>query len=193
MSVIASLSVSLDGFYTGPSPTKAQPMGVGGEILHGWFAHDVADRNQLTADDVLRPEFERMGAMVMGRDSYEHAEELWGERPPFEVPIFVLTHRTQDDDVRDGTTFFFRNEIMDDALERAKQGAAGKDVALHGGGAIQQGIRRGLLDELQLHVVPVLLGDGRNLFDDVVSQPTQMEIMRVIEGPGVTHLKYRLG
>src|SRR5699024_12707372 len=112
MTVIASLSVSLDGFYTGPNPTKAQPMGVGGEVLHGWFAHDVADRNQLTADDVLRPEFESMGARVMGRDSYDHAEELWGGRPTVEVPIFVLIHRTQDDDGRDGTTCFFGNERM---------------------------------------------------------------------------------
>lgn len=86
MAVIASLSVSLDGFYTGPNPNPEKPMGEGGAALHGWFAHDVADRNQLTADDILRPEFERTGALVMGKDSYEHAQAAWGPTTSARVP-----------------------------------------------------------------------------------------------------------
>lgn len=191
MTVIASLSVSLDGYYTAADPSPQNPLGVGGEPLHSWFAHDVADRAQLTADDILRPEFERTGAMVMGRDSYEHAQALWGPHPPFEMPIFVLTHHEREDDVREGSTFHFVDGFAD-ALQRAEAAAGGKDVGLHGGGAIRQGVRSGLLDELQLHLVPVLLGRGRRLFEDLGEEPIGLDTIRIAEGVEVTHVKYRL-
>lgn len=187
MTVTASLSVSLDGFYTGPNPSPENPMGDGGAVLHNWFAHDVADRNQLTADDILRPEFERTGALVMGKDSYEHAQAAWGPHPPFEVPIFVLTNHPRPDDVREASTFHFTTAGFEMTLKKATEAAAGRDVGLHGGGAIQQGIRAGLLEELQLHLVPVTLGQGRRLFENVQSQ---FRIGRVAEGPEVTHIKY---
>ena len=189
MTVIASLSVSLDGFYTGANPSPEKPMGDGGAALHGWFAHDVADRNQLTANDILRPEFERTGALVMGKDSYEHAQAAWGPHPPFEVPIFVLSHQSRADDTREGSTFHFVTDGFEVAVQRAIAAADGMDVALHGGGAIRQGIRAGLLDELQLHLVPVLLGKGRRLFENI---RCEFSVERVAEGPGVTHLRYRL-
>lgn len=191
MTVIASLSISLDGFYTGPDPDPENPMGIGGAPLHGWFAHDVADRNQLTADDVLGPEFDRTGALVMGHDSYRHAEALWGPHPPFEMPIFVLTHHARPDDVREGSTFRFVTDGFETAVQRATAAAAGKAVGLHGGGAIQQGLRTGLLEELQIHLVPVLLGQGRRLFDSLGNAAVEFDIVRVAEGPEVTHLKYR--
>src|SRR5690625_4307897 len=189
MAVIASLSVSLDGFYTGPHASPENPMGDGGARLHGWFAHDVADRNQLTADQILGPEFERTGALVMGKDSYEHAQESWGPHPPFEMPLFVLTHHTRPNDIREGSTFHFVTDGFESAIRQATAAAGSKDVGLHGGGAIQQGLRTGLLDELQLHLVPLLLGRGRRLFEDV---PCEFALERVAEGPGVTHLKYRV-
>lgn len=189
MAVIASLSISLDGFYTGPRPSPENPMGDGGAALHGWFAHDVADRNQLTADDILRPELERTGALVMGRDSYEHAQVTWGPHPPFEMPIFVLTHYSRPDDIREGSSFHFITDGFEAAVQQATAAADGKDVGLHGGGAIRQGIRAGLLDELQLHLVPVLLGQGRRLFEDL---RCEFGIVRVAEGPGATHLKYQV-
>lgn len=191
MTTIANLSVSLDGFYTGADPGPKNPLGDDGAVLHGWFGHDVADRAQLTADDILRPEFERTGALVMGRDSYEHGQALWGARPPFEVPLFVVTHRPRGDDVREGSTFHFV-ESFEEAWALARYAADDKAVGLHGGGAIRQGLRGGHLDELQLHLVPVLLGRGRRLFDDVIESPVGLEILRVAEGPGVTHVKYRV-
>src|SRR5699024_6859232 len=187
MAVIASLSVSLDGFYTGPHTSAHNPMGEGGAVLHGWFAHDVADRKQLTADDILRPEFERTGALVMGKDSYEHAQAAWGPHPPFEMPLFVLTHHPRDDDVREGSRFHFVTDGFESAVQQATAAANGKDVALHGGGAIQQGLRAGLLNELQLHLVPVLIGQGRRLFDDISGE---LGIEQVRLAAGVTHLKY---
>ncbi|WP_022869666.1 dihydrofolate reductase family protein [Yaniella halotolerans] len=192
MATYASISTSLDGYYVGPNPSPHQPMGDTGFALHNWFAHDRADRQQLSADDILREDFERLGAMIMGRDSYEHAQAAWGPRPPFEVPVFVLTHRSRPDDVREGSTFHFVTEGFSAALQRAHDAVSGTDVAFHGGGAIQQAITHGVLDELQLHVVPVLLRQGRRLFDEVSDQLVNLEQARVIKGNGVTHLKYRV-
>lgn len=188
MAVIADLSISLDGFYTGPDPNPGSPLGDGGDVLHGWFAHDVADRRQLTADDILRQEFQRTGALVMGMDSYRHAEAAWGPHPPFEMPVFVLTHHWRADDVREGSTFHFSTDGFESTVEQARRAAGDEDVGLHGGGAIRQGLRTGLLEELQLHLVPVLLGRGRRLFTDLSGR---FDIERVVEGPGVTHLRYR--
>lgn len=127
--------------------------------------------------------------MIMGRDSYDHAETLWGEHPPFEMPIFVVTSRLREDDVREGTTSSFVAS-MDAALARAMSAASEKAVGLHGGGAIRQGLQTGALRELQLHLVPVLLGRGRRLFSDLGDELITMELIRVAEGPAVTHLQY---
>ena len=191
MTTIASISLSLDGFYTAANPSAQHPLGIGGGPLHGWFAHDVADRGQLTADEVLAPEFERTGALVMGWDSYEHAQALWGPHPPFEMPIFVLSRTARDDDVREGSTFHFLDSF-DTAIERAKAVAGAQAVGLHGGGAIRQGLCTGVLEELQLHLVPTILGQGRALFAGVMDAPVTLELIRAAEGPGVTHLKYRV-
>lgn len=190
--VIASLSVSIDGFYTGLDPSADNPMGSGGAVLHSWFAHDVADRNQLTADEILRTEFERTGALVMGRDSYEHAQALWGPEPPFRMPIFVLTHHAREDDVRKGLAFHFVTDGFEAAVEQARAAAAGKDVGLHGGGVIRQGLQTGLLDTLQLHLVPILLGRGRHLFERLGNLPMELEVDRVIESSGAVHITYRV-
>lgn len=192
MTVAANLSVSLDGYFTGPDPSPQHMLGVGGDPVHEWFAHDVADREQLTADEVLLPELQRAGALVMGRDSYEHAQAAWGAHPPFENPIFVLTHRSRYDDVRERSTFTFITAGFDAAITQARSAAGPKDVMLHGGTAIQQGLRSRVLEELQLHVVPVLLGGGRRLFDGLDDARTRLTQVRVLEGVGVTHLKYRV-
>src|SRR5699024_6772552 len=191
MTTIASLSVSLDGFYTGADPGPHQPMGEGGGALHGWFGHRGTDRAQLTADEVLRHELERTGAMVMGRDSYEHAQAAWGPRPPFRMPLYVVTSRSRRDEVREGSTFHFVGSF-DEAWALARYAADDLAVGLHGGGAIRQGLLGGYLDELQLHLVPVLLGRGRRLFDATAAASVRFEVMRVEEGSGVTHVKYRV-
>lgn len=182
MAVTVNLSISLDGYYTGASPSSVHPLGQAGEPLHDWFAHEGASRDQLSTSDILAEEFERLGAMIMGRDSYEHAQAEWGEAPPFEVPVFVVTHRSQPDDVRQGTTFHFITDGFTAALERAQEAAGAKNVVLHGGGAIQQGLRSGRLDELQLHVVPMLLHSGRSLFESLDYDTIQLDQDRAIAG-----------
>lgn len=192
VAVIASISISLDGYYVGADPSPSKPLGVSGAPLHGWFAHDIADKNQLSAHDILATQLERLGALVMGLDSYEHAQQAWGRQPPFEVPVFVLSHKQRQPDVRDGTAFRFITTGFEDALDQAKSAAGAKDIGCHGGGAIQQAINYRALDELQLHVVPILLKGGRRLFDNLNDDLVEWEQLDVIEGNGVTHLNYRI-
>lgn len=115
-----------------------------------------------------------------------------GRGPPFEVPIFVLTHRARSDDMRDGSIFHFVTEGFNAALERAYAAVSGTDVAFHGGGAIKQALNHRALDELQVHLVPVLLSQGRRLFEDVQNNTIALEQTRVVERHNVTHLKYRV-
>jgi len=192
MTVYASLSLSLDGYYTGPTPSPLHPLGHGGEPLHDWFAHNGTSREHIQASDILSEEMQRLGAMVMGRDSYEHAQAEWGEHPPFEVPVFVVTHRAQADDVREGTTFHFVTKGFSDALDRAREAAGPRDIGMHGGGAIRQALRNGTLEQLQLHLVPILLRSGRHLFESLSYGNINFKQDRVVAGQGVTHLRYRV-
>lgn len=192
MAVTASISISLDGYYVGSDPSPDKPLGVLGAPLHGWFEHDIADKKQLSAHEILAAELERLGALVMGLDSYEHAQQAWGQHPPFEVPVFVLTHKPRRPDIREGTTFHFVTAGLNHALDQAKLAAGAKDVGCHGGGTIQQAINHGVLDELQLHVVPILLKRGRRLFNNLTHDVVEWEQLGVVEGNGVTHLTYRM-
>jgi dihydrofolate reductase len=186
----ANLSVSLDGFYTGPDPGRGQGLGAGGEVLHGWLRGGTSGRAQLTSNELVAEMFEAGGAMICGRDGYEHAEAAWGPRPPFEVPVFVMTHRPRPDDVREGTTFHFVGSL-EEGLRAAREAAGEKNVDLHGGSPIRQALAAAELDELQLQIVPVLLGSGRRLFPDD-GPAAELELVRVVEAPGATHLKYRV-
>lgn len=192
MTTYASLSISLDGYYTGLNPSAHHRLGEGGEALHAWLPQNVIDRPEAGVHDIIAEEYARLGALVMGWDSYEHAEAGWESKPPFGVPIFVVTHRYLADDVRQGTTFHFVNDGFEGALERAQAAAGTYDVGLHGGGAIRQGLLHSMLDELQLHIVPVLLGGGRQLFEDVDPAHIRLEQLRAAEGQNVTHIKYRV-
>lgn len=192
MTVTANLSISLDGYYTSASPSSLYPLGHGGEPLHDWFAHNGTTRGQLSTSDIIAEQLERLGAMVMGRDSYEHAQAEWGDTPPFEVPVFVVTHRSHPDDIREGTAFHFVTDGFSAALDRAREAAGAKDVALHGGGAIRQALRGGSLNELQLHLVPILLRSGRNLFESLGYGTIQFDQNRSVAGPQVTHIRFRV-
>lgn len=199
--VTADISVSLDGFITGPNDGVKLGLGEGGERLHEWL-FDLAswrDRHGLEGGqknedaDVLDEAFRNVGAVVMGRRMFDIAEGPWGDNPPFHMPVFVLTHRARDTIVKEGgTTFTFVTDGIESALRQAKSAAEGKDVSVAGGAnAIQQFIGAGLLDEIQVHLVPILLGDGVRLFDRL-DPDTEMETTRVIHSPGVTHLRFRV-
>jgi dihydrofolate reductase len=148
-----------------------------------------------TDDDVLNEAFERAGSVVMGRRMFDHGEGPWGDDPPFHNPVFVLTHETREPLAKEGgTTFTFVAGGIERALEQAKAAAGEKDVSIAGGAnVIQQYLKTGLLDDIQIHIVPVLLGEGRRLFEHLGTDQIELEGTGVIDSPGVTHLRFRPG
>ncbi len=200
--VTADMSMSLDGFITGPNDGVEQPLGEGGERLHRWLydlaswreRHGVAGGEDSRDAEVLDEAFRNIGALVMGRRMFDLGEKPWGDNPPFHVPVFVVTHRAREQVVKEGgTTFTFITDGIESALRQARAAAGGRDVSIAGGAAvIQQVLRAGLLDEIQVHLVPVLLGGGRPLFEPTGPDQIELESTRVIASPGVTHLRLRV-
>lgn len=204
------ISISLDGFVAGPNPSEKEPLGEGGMQLHRWVVALEAWRKphgreggEINASTpVMEEALTNVGATIMGRNMFgggpgpwgeDPWEGWWGDEPPFHTPVFVLTHHEREPLEKDGgTTFTFVTDGIESALEQAKEAAEGKDVSLGGGASIaRQYLAAGLIDELQLNVVPVLLGAGTRLFDDGVGAGLGLEQVASIEAPGVTHLKYR--
>ena len=204
------ISISLDGFVAGPNQSTEIPLGEGGERLHDWVVplaswregHDKEGGEVNASDRVVEEVRENIGAAVMGRNMFgpigggpwvdEDWKGWWGDNPPYHYPVFVVTHHRRDPvEMAGGTTYHFVTDGIESALAQAKEAAGGKDVMLWGGGeVIGQYLAAGLLDVLELHVVPILLGDGSRIFGDVGG--VRLEQVRAVEAPGVTHLKYRV-
>jgi dihydrofolate reductase len=184
--VVSDISISLDGYITGPNDRPSQGLGEGGRVLHDWIFKDPATFPQLMAD--LRAS---TGALIMGRRSYENAEG-WGDEPPFHLPVFVVTHRPHERvEKRGGTSFTFVTEGLESALQQAQAVAGERNVGVHGGSVARHLLRAGLLDELRLHVVPVLLGAGNQLFQDGELHRIDLELIGADPTPAVVHLHYR--
>ena len=208
-STTCQISISLDGFAAGPDQSAQNPLGVGGMRLHEWVFETASWREQhgleggeRNADaEVVDEVVEDVGAHIMGRKMFgggagpwdETWTGWWGEEPPFHAPVFVLTHHPRPPlSMQGGTSFTFVTEGIEVALEQARAAADGKRVAIAGGAsAVRQYLAAGLLDELYLHIVPIILGRGERLLDDV-GQPT-LEPVKVVASPAVTHVKYRVG
>jgi dihydrofolate reductase len=203
------ISMSLDGFVAGPNESMENPLGEGGTQLHEWAfklaawrePHGKPGGEVNESSRVVEASLENIGATVMGRNMFGGRgpweerpwEGWWGEEPPFHMPVFVVTHHPRPPLVkRGGTTFTFVTDGIESALEQARAVADGKDVALGGGASVaQQYLRAGLIDELQINLVPVLLGGGKRLLDDLAGADVRLEQVAAIEAPGVTHLMYR--
>jgi dihydrofolate reductase len=200
--ITADMSTSLDGFIAGPNDGAEHPLGEGGERLHEWVyglaswrePHGLEGGETGTDSEVLEEAFQSTGATLMGRRMFDLGEEPWGDDPPFHRPVFVVTHTARDELVKEGgTTFTFVTDGLESALDQARSAAGDKDVSVAGGAnVIQQYLTAGLLDEIQIHVAPVLLGDGRRLFENLGPEQRELETIRVIDSPGVTHLKFRV-
>lgn len=205
------ISISLDGFVAGPDQSVEHPIGVGGLALHEWLFPLAAWRGPQgleggtvnASTPVVDEGLAGIGATIMGRHMFgggtgpwgaDPWPGWWGEDPPFHRPVFVLTHHERQPLVMaGGTTFTFVTEGIDTALALARRAAAGKDVALAGGAATaRQYLKAGLVDEMTLHVVPVLLGAGERLFEGVDSSDVALEQIWAVEAPGVTHLRYEV-
>ena len=206
------ISISADGFVAGPNQSEAEPLGEGGEQLHDWVVSLAAWRephgkqggevNESTP--IMEESLENVGAGVMGRNMFGPPgggdwgdgewKGWWGDEPPFHYDVFIVTHHPREPvEMEGGTTFSFVTDGIEAALQRAKESAGGQDVMLSGGAEIiNQYLAAGLLDELDLHVVPVLLGGGARLFEDLGDAEVALEQVRVVDAPGVTHVKYRV-
>jgi dihydrofolate reductase len=189
--VASAMSMSLDGYVTGPHDSREYPLGVGGEVLHHWLGPTATPADRA----VLQEMVDGVGAIIMGRRSYDFCvgDGGWGDGGPAgDAPCFVLTHQVPD---LAGVpkVFTFVTDGIASAVAQAQAVAGDRTIGLHGATAAQQALAAGLLDEIQLHLVPVLLGGGVRLFDLLGSGPVELERDRVVEaGSGVTHLRYRV-
>jgi dihydrofolate reductase len=204
------MSISLDGYVAGPDQSVEHPLGVGGMQLHEWFfpltvfiEMQGGTGGEVNASTpVVESWLEGIGATIMGRNMFgggpgpwrEPAwNGWWGENPPYHHPVFVLTHHAREPlEMEGGTTFHFVTDGIEAALRQARDAAGGKDVTLAGGAAAaRQYLAAGLVDEMELSVVPVVLGAGERLLDGLGG--LRLEQTRAVEAPGVTHIRYRVG
>jgi dihydrofolate reductase len=206
------ISVSLDGYVAGPNASVDVPLGEGGEQLHQWIVGLASWRDphgleggETGADDaVVQEAIETTGAVLMGRKMFSggdgpweddpNRDGWWGDEPPFEKPVFILTHHARDPvTYPNGTIFTFVTDGIESALQQARAAAGDRAVSIGGGADVaQQYLAAGLIDEIELHVVPVLLGDGVRLFGATSAELPKLEPTRVVDSPTVTHLRYRV-
>ena len=199
--VSMGLSMSLDGFIAGPNDGPERPLGEGGERIFAWYSGgdteyrlpgtEMVFRISLQSAELLREAHSKMGAFVTGRRTFDITNG-WGGSPPLGVPTFVVTHTVPQEWVYEGSPFTFVTDGVESAIEKAREAAGDKDVAVGAASIVQQCVEAGLLDEIHIDLVPVLLGGGVRLFDHLGTEPIELERTRVIEAPGVTHLTFRV-
>jgi dihydrofolate reductase len=206
-----NITVSLDGYVAGPDQSLEHPLGIGGDQLHAWLVPLRAFRERHGAEggevNASTPFAEDIlagaGATIMGRNMFgggpgpwdgDAWQGWWGDDPPFHHPVFVLTHHAREPlELNGGTTFHFVTDGIESALEQARAAAGGREISLGGGASTaQQYLAAGLLDEVNVSIVPLLLGSGARLFESLGEPLPVLEQVRAIEAPGVTHLRYRV-
>jgi dihydrofolate reductase len=195
--VTAQVAISLDGYVAGPEQSEENPIGVGGMRLHDW--HLVPEEQSDVDAEVTARMLEGNGAYVMGRNMFGPVRGpwsgdwrgWWGPEPPYHAPVYVLTHEPRESlEMEGGTTFHFATEGFDAALDAARADAGSQNVAIAGGAStINQALAAGAIDELFLHVVPIVLGAGERLFEGAGG--ATFEIAEVLSAPAVTHIRYR--
>jgi dihydrofolate reductase len=184
------MSMSLDGFITGPDDDHGQGLGVGGERLHDWLAQGEPGFRPEGANAQVFDEMMATGAVVVGRRTFEMAGEWGGDHHG--VPIFVLTQELPDEEKRNRWPQVTYVNDIETAMAKAKEAAGDKNVLVHGSRLTELALKAGVLDELEIHQIPVLLGEGRRLFDHLGTDHIELELVRALEGPGVIHLRYRV-
>jgi dihydrofolate reductase len=196
--VIAGITMSLDGYVTGPNDRPGAGLGEGGERLHYWvfggpWSYDGPRGEPVGVDrDYIDQTFSSGGAWIVGRTMHDLVDG-WGDEPGFGVPVFVVTHRPHETVVKGDTSFEFVTEGIVDALARAKEAAAGKNVIVMGGAdLLRQYLDAGLVEEFTLTIAPVLLGAGKRLFDGLARTDITFERTGVLDSPFATHLQYRV-
>lgn len=200
--IIFDSGISLDGFFAGDNRGPSNPMGGVSGKIHMWMLHQKAFWEYLGMEggkkdgsdgELIRASNTRAGAFIMGKRMFEEGEVSWPE-DLYKADVYVLTHEKRDPWVQKGTTtFYFINDGIESALEKAKESAKGKDIRIQGGAnTIQQFLNAGLVDEFFIHIAPVFLGSGIRLFDGIDKDKYDVEIVEVIPSELTTHLRYKL-
>lgn len=200
--IIIDCGISIDGFFAGDNRSPQNPMGGVSGLLHQWMFKQKAfwkhikmeGGEEYGADSkLIEAVFARTGAYIMGKRMFEEGEVAWPE-DLFEADVYVLTHEVREPWVQKGSTVFhFINDGIDSALEKAKQSAKGKDIRIQGGAnTIQQYLNAGLIDEMFIHIAPVILGSGIRLFDQIDKNLYNIQIAEVIPSNLTTHIRYNL-
>jgi dihydrofolate reductase len=203
-----SITMSLDGYVAGPDQSETNPLGIGGMQLHQWLvpleafreSHGEAGGEVNASTPIAEGILAGAGATIMGRNMFgggpgpwgeDPWKGYWGDEPPYRHPVFVLTRHPREPLELQGTTFYFVTEGIESALEQARAAAGEKDVSLGGGASVvQQYLAAGLLDEVLISIVPVFLGGGARLFDNLGDSLPRLEQVQTVEAPGVTHIRY---
>jgi dihydrofolate reductase len=186
--VTCEISISLDGFITGPNVRVGNGMGDDGDRLHDWKFDAKTETDAAIVDEI----YASTGAVLIGKRMFDVGFEPWGDPPPFGMPVFIVTHEEREPlPMQGGTTYTFVSEGIDAALEQARAAAGDKDVGIWGGAhIIREYLKAGLLGEMQLHLVPILLGDGVRLFEDLGPDRIELRKTSSIETPGATHFRF---
>ena len=191
--VIAEFTMSLDGFIAGPDDDI-------GRIFRWYYSGDtefpVSDGKMVfkisqASARLLHESWGALGAIVTGRRDFD-VSGAWGGKPPLDVPTFIVTHRIPQEWAREGSPFTFVTDGVESAVDQARKAAGERNVGISGSTITQQCLLAGMLDEIQIHLAPVLLGAGIRLFDHLGPDPIDLENAGVIEGTGVTHLRFRV-
>ncbi len=192
MSVVLYMSMSVDGFIAGPGDELGNGLGAGGEALHAWLAAGDGSPGSYRPENgpnaTVFDEMIATGAVITGRRTFELAHGWDGDHHD-DVPVFVLT-RSEPADPASGHAHYVTD--LEACVAEAKAAAGDRDVMVHGAATAQSMLRVGLLDELAIQLMPLLLGQGRRLFDDLPPELHELELLRSLEGPGVLHLSYRV-
>ena len=204
-----TITMSLDGFVAGPDQSEKDPLGIGGEQLHQWLVplkafregHGEQGGEVNASTPIAEGILGNVGATIMGRNMFgggpgpwgdDRWIGYWGDDPPYHSPVFVLTrHAREPVEMQGGTTFYFVTDGIGSALEQARAAAEEKDVSIGGGAnVVQQYLAAGLLDEILISVVPIFLGGGARLFDNLGEPKPMLRQVEAIDAPGVTHIRY---
>lgn len=206
-----SLTMSLDGYVAGPDQSEENPLGVGGMALHQWFfplkafreMHGQQGGDVNASNAIAEERLTNIGATIMGRNMFgpirgpwpdQSWQGWWGENPPFHHPVFVLTHHPRGPlKMEGGAIFHFVSDGIESALAQAKEAARGLDISLPGGAsAVNQYLAAGLVDQLDISIVPLILGAGERLFQGLDLETVKLKQIRAVDAPGVTHVKYEV-
>jgi dihydrofolate reductase len=187
--VILNISMSVDGYIAGPNHSVSKGMGEGGERLHEWMFKG-SETDPVNAE-VVKEIFATSGAFLMGRRWFDHGEKIWGAAT-FNMPVFVVTHRMRENLEMGNTTFHFITDGIESAVRQAKAAAGDKNVTTGGADLPRQLLKAGLVDEIQISLIPVILGNGIPLFDATIRKNIGLQRISVIETPDVTHIRFRV-